>query len=325
MQQVTNNSDIPLALAVWLMHDDYDYINDKNYISATKLLKPLKELILSARVPSEAVQIDVTDLVASALGKSIHAAIEKAWVNNYEHALKQLGYSEKVIENVLINPNDEDLESNKNAIPIYLEQRAFKEIAGKKVGGKYDFVAEGILHDFKSTSAYAWVHGTNDSDYQLQGSIYRWLNPEKITADFIRITFVFTDWQKAQANSNPKYPSNRLMYKDIPLLSLAETEKFIKNKLEQFTKYFNSPEVDIPDCTPTELWLSESVYKYYSNPDKTDGRATKNFGSMTEAQAHKATKGKGKGVIIVVKGEAKKCGYCNGAPVCLQKEKYKND
>lgn len=325
MQQITNNSDIPLALAVWLMHDDYDYINDKDYISATKLLKPLKELILSSRVPPEAVQIDVSDLIASALGKSIHASIEKAWISNYKHALTQLGYPEQVIKNVLINPNDDELELNKNAIPIYLEQRSIKEIAGKKVGGKYDFVAEGILHDFKSTSAYAWVHGTNDLDYCIQGSIYRWLNPEKITQDFIRVTFVFTDWQKVQANSNPKYPSSRLKHKDIPLMSLAETEQFIKNKLEQFKKYFNAPEKDIPECTPTELWLSDSVYKYYSNPDKTDGRATKNFSSLAEAQAYKATKGKGKGVIITVKGEAKKCGYCNGAPVCLQKEKYKND
>ena len=38
--EYTNDHNIPLAMAVWLMHDDYDYIHDPKYISVTTLMKP---------------------------------------------------------------------------------------------------------------------------------------------------------------------------------------------------------------------------------------------------------------------------------------------
>ena len=48
---ITNNHGISLPLAVWLLHDDYDYVKDENYISATSLLKSTKQIILSKRIP----------------------------------------------------------------------------------------------------------------------------------------------------------------------------------------------------------------------------------------------------------------------------------
>ena len=30
--KITNNSNISLSLAVWLLHDEYDYVNETNYI-----------------------------------------------------------------------------------------------------------------------------------------------------------------------------------------------------------------------------------------------------------------------------------------------------
>ena len=52
------------------------------------------------------------------------------------------------------NPSKEFLASNPKAIPVYMEQRAYKELLGFKVSGKYDFVAEGKVQDFKSTSTF---------------------------------------------------------------------------------------------------------------------------------------------------------------------------
>ena len=48
---LTNTENIPLPLAVWLSHDSYDFIGGKNRISATSLLKPTRQFVLSARVP----------------------------------------------------------------------------------------------------------------------------------------------------------------------------------------------------------------------------------------------------------------------------------
>lgn len=323
--KITNNFNISLSLAVWLLHDEYDYVNEPNYISVTTLMKPLRHIILPRRIPRELVEIDVSDFIARALGHSLHDSIEKSWVKGFRRCLALLGYPEAVIDRVRINPTPEELAATPNAIPIYLEQRAKKTVTvnGKTwtVGGKFDMVAEGIVHDNKSTSAYTWVYGGRDDEHQQQGSLYRWLNPDKITEDFIRINYIFTDWQKSQAKQNPNYPQKRVESKDIVLLSEAEVQRWVEWKLQLVMKYWDAPERDIPNCTDEELWMSDPKFKYYADPAKTSGRSTKNFDSLLEANAFKAEKGN-KGIIITVPGEPKRCDYCDAFPICSQKDKY---
>lgn len=315
----TNDTDIPLGLAVWLLMDNYDYVTDENYISVTELMKPIKQIILGRRNKEVSVT-DLADKIPSALGNAIHTAVESAWLHHHKTALKLLGYPDDVIGRVLINPTKEQLASVDNAIPIYLEQRTKKEIAGFVVGGKFDMVAEGIVQDIKSTSAYTWVYGGREEDYILQGSLYRWLNPDKITEDFIRINFVFTDWQKVTAAQNPTYPNSRCKHKDFTLKSIAETEQWVINKLNLIKKYKNLPEDQIPECTDEELWLPEPKYKYYADPLNTTGRSTKNFTDYNEALAYQASKGKG--IVITEQGEPKRCGYCPAFEICEQRKRY---
>ena len=321
---ITNTNDISLALAVWLLHDEYDYIDKFNYISATSLMRPLRQILLVPRINRAEVQVDVADFIPRALGNSIHNSIEKAWTQGYQRSLKLMGYPEGVIERIVINPDDEQLRTRNDAIPIYIEQRAFRELDGFTIGGKFDLVTDGMLQDAKSTSAYTWLHGGKDDDYKLQGSLYRWIDAAqprpRITEDFIRINFIFTDWQKAQAKSNPKYPQKRIEYKDIPLMSLKETEQWIRAKLAQIQKHRNADETEIPECPDEELWRSDPVYKYYADAANTQGRSTRNFDNLTEAHAFQATKGKG--VVITVPGEPKRCGYCEAFPICSQKDRY---
>lgn len=319
--KITNESGINLALAVWLLHDEYDYVNQPNYISATRLMKPLRQLVLPQRTPPEEQTADVADYISRALGHSLHDSIEKAWKKGYKRSLTLLGYPDAVISKVRINPSTEEMQADDSIVPIYLEQRAFRSLGGYTIGGKFDMVAEGIVHDNKSTSAYTWVYGGRDEEHQLQGSIYRWLNPDKITADFIRICYIFTDWQKASAKTNPNYPQSRVATKDIPLLSVEETEKWLLAKIALYNKYKDTPEDQLPECTDEELWRSEPQYKYYSDPTKTTGRSTKNFDSMADARMFQADKG-GKGVILTIQGEPKRCGYCEAFNNCTQKDKY---
>jgi len=326
---ITNKGYIPLALAVWLLHDEYDYIDEPNYISVTGLMKPIRHIILPSRVPPEKRESDVEDYISRALGHSLHDSIEKAWVKGAARSLRLLGHPQSVIDRVLVNPTPEQLAGTKNPIPVYLEQRSFRKITVGgttfTIGGKFDMVAEGIVHDNKSTTAYTWLYGGKDDDYRLQGSLYRWLNPDKITEDFIRINFIFTDWQKAQAKQNPNYPQKRLEYKDIPLMSLEETERWIRKKLELVIKYQDSPEAEIPECTDEELWRSAPQYKYYADPLKTSGRSTKNFDNPLEAKKFMLGDKGGKGVIITIPGEVKRCSYCEAFPICSQKDKYFHD
>lgn len=335
---ISNRNDIPLGLAVWLLHDEYDYIKEPNYISVTSLMKPLRHIILPPRVPKELQQSDVEDFVSRALGHSLHDSIEKAWNKGYKRSLQLMGYPEEAINRIIINPTPQQLAEIKDPIPVYLEQRAFRKITINgivyTIGGKFDMCADGILHDNKSTTAYTWLYGTRDDEHKLQGSLYRWLDRDgytdaacteplgihRIDEDFIRINYIFTDWQKMSARQNPKYPQSRILYKDIPLMSDAEVEAWVRWKVGLVEQYKNTPENQLPECTDEELWRSAPQYKYYSDPTKTNGKSTKNFEDPAEARQH--LNEKGKGVVLAVPGEVKRCGYCNAFPICTQKDRY---
>ena len=215
---------------------------------------------------------------------------------------------------MLINPSNDEL--YEGCIPVYLEQRSTREVAGRIVSGKYDFVGEGRLEDFKTTGVFTYMNNTKDQDYILQGSIYRWLNPKVITQDQMAIQFLFTDWSAALSRQNPNYPQARTVQKLYQLKSLPETEHFIVSKIRLIDKYWNAPEEEIPACTDEELWRSEPQWKYYRDPKKTT-RSTKNFDNKQEAYLRMAQDGN-VGVIVEVPGKAVACKYCPAFPVCKQ-------
>lgn len=328
MITVTNKSDISLEMAVWLLHDEYDYVDEENYISATGLMKPLRHILLPSRIPpADRIVPDVEDYIATAMGTALHAGIEKAWKEGHIRALQRLGIPEAMIKRVLLNPTPEQLElatvGGLNPIPVYLELRSFRKLDGYLIGGKFDMVCDGRVTDTKTTSAWSWVYGGREDDYQLQGSIYRWLNPDKIKEDFIRINFIFTDWDKKMVGTKEEYPSSRVKHKDIPLLSIADTEAWIHDKLSQVTANLKTPEAELPECTDKELWMTAPKFKYYADSNNTAGRSTKNFDDGYEARKFLAEKGKG--TIITVPGTPKRCSYCSAFPICTQKDKYTHD
>jgi len=319
MKQMTNTAGVSLPLAVWLAADGYDFSPNRKSISATSIMKPVRQILLKERLTPETFEIpDVKDFIASRLGHTIHDGIEKAWKNDYAPSLRKLGYPEKVIQRIKVNPETMDADD----IPIWLEQRTERDILGYTISGKFDMVLEGELQDFKSTSVYSWIMGNKDEDYMLQGSIYRWLNPDKITGDYISIQFIFTDWSKAASRQQSNYPSERVMEHRVELMSLESTENWLASKIRELEKYADAPENEIPECSDKDLWRSDPVYKYYSDPSKTSGRSTKNFPTSHEASAYKASKGKGKGVVIHVPGQVKACGYCPSFNACTQKDNY---
>jgi hypothetical protein len=326
--RITNNSGVSLPLAVWLAHDEYDYVQGvKNYISVTTLMKPLRQIILPSRIPYEAREADVIDFLSRRIGHALHDSVERAWIKGAGRSLKLLGYPENVIERVAINPTDEERRASNSMIPVYLEQRALREIDGFTIGGKFDMVTEGIVNDFKSTSVWGWIKGTRDDDHRLQMSLYRWIDAgqglRKITEDIGRVNYIFTDWSKRDARTNPNYPK-RVEHKDIVLMSLQDTENWIRRRIADIVANQHKAETELPECTDEELWRSAPSYRYFSDPEKAkdpNARSSKNFDNLADARKHLAEKG-GKGVIVTQLGEVKACGYCQAFDACTQKDRY---
>lgn len=317
MTNYTNTSGISLAMAVWLAHDEYDGKSPDPYtISATGLLKSTRQVVLQMRTPPEEERIDISGLIKSRIGSAIHDAVERAWKHQRLPAtLKALGYPDSLIKDVEINP----LEISAGKIAVYLEQRNTKQLGKWKITGKFDMVLAGSLSDIKSTSTFTYVKGIKDDDYIKQGSVYRWLNPTKITSDVMTIDFVFTDWKQSMIHTE-NYPPAQIFNKSFSLLSEVDTENFIKERLNFIELHENTPEPDLPYCTDSELWRSEATWKYYKSGQVT-ARSTKNFDNAAEAYARKLQDG-GTGLVVEIKGAPTACLYCPVATSCSQKDIY---
>lgn len=314
-----NNSNVPLSVAAWLANDDYDYNDDPNVISTTSLIKPIRQLVLGSRVKSDpnTLPVDIISLVKSRMGQSIHAGIEQTWINNpnLPHVLKALGLPSKIINKIKVNPSQDQIEEND--ILVFIEQRVHRKLGNKTISGKFDMCFDGQLEDIKSTGVFTYIKGTKEEDYILQGSIYRWIAPHLITKDSIRINYIFTDWSAGNGYQT-NYPPAPQVSVEYPLMSLEQTEKWIRNRLAEIEKQSQLPEPDMKYCTDSELWRGDDVWKYYKKSQAEQKRATKNFESEVEAKKYYAEQGF-TGQLLKVPGEVKACIYCPGFELCTQK------
>ena len=318
MTKLVNNSNLPLSVAVFLSANTYDFKPNNRSLSATDFNRSVRQVILRGRMGSTEDSNEPTDIVSlvkSRFGTALHDAIERTWLDPKlrEAGLRNLGYPESVIERIVVNPTT--LEPTQ--IPVYMEIRKSIEVDGWTISGKFDFVAEGTLTDFKSTSVHTHINKTNDGKYRVQGSIYKLIHKDIIFADHLNIVFWFTDWKQAMSLSDPTYPQSPVLQYKVPLMSHDETLEFIRQRIRQLELYEKTAEEDLPECSQDELWQDPPVYKYYADPMKKT-RATKNFDSFTEARKHLAEKGF-KGEVVTVSGKVNACNYCDAASICSQR------
>jgi hypothetical protein len=312
-----NTSQIPLALAVFLASDSYVKSEDAQTISATTLLKPIKQIILPSRIPQGEALPNLGDFVASRIGTAVHDAIERSWLTNHKTAMQALGIPLKTIEKIIVNPTDADDLTDR--IPIYLEQRVERKVGDWTITGQFDFVSEGRVQDFKTTSTYTYTKQTSSKKYVEQGSIYRWLNEKIITDDIMAIHYIFTDWKRMQTYEK-NYPSNRITTQFFDLMPVNDTDRMIRSKIALIEQYLNADESEMPLCTDEELWRTEPKYKYYKNGDINAARSTKNFDTLQEAVLFKTTSGGDSGAIKEVPGTVTACKYCPAFVLCTQKD-----
>lgn len=331
----TYNKLIPLQVQIWLATNTYKSSENPKSLSATAFLKSVKSLILSGRAQDmidtavsngdfSALQAlnkpDLLGLLKSRLGTAIHDSTEHAWISNYRQAFKDLGYTDAYIDRIVLNP-EPSTELPDDAIVVYTEKRLERDIGGYTVSGEADFIFNGVIQDLKTTSVYAFQYA-DDKKHTMQMSIYKWIfegHGIKIH-DQAQINYLFTDWSKIKAESDPKYPPLATVGVEVELNDSSTVESFLSSKIAMIEELTDSPEEHMPDCTPEEVWQRESKWAYYADPAKVGGRASRVFNSYEEAVIHKNTKNTG--VIIERTGQVTFCNFCAGASLCKQKDKY---
>lgn len=275
----TNKHKIPEHVCKWLALDEYDYNPD--VISATTLIAPARMWALKRKHAAE-LAMDYSDMLALRYGTAIHDSLEKA-----------AAYGENIIE-----------------------ERFYATKDGFSISGKMDGIIDGVIRDNKSTSVWKFVH-QDYGDYIKQLSIYKWLLKKNgiETAAYGFIDFFFTDWKKSDAAKGRNYPPIRYQEVKLALWSVEEAEAYIGGRLDEFV----FAEEVLPDCSPEELWQTETTYAYYAKVGGT--KATKVY--QSEAEAQEAVKAGGE--VKIRKGMAKRCAYCTAAPFCEQFNKLRTE
>ena len=284
----TNNKNYPKFVQEWLEFDEYD--RTEGEISATTLLKPSQVFVLTRKF-QEKLTIDVNDLIAAKLGTAIHDSVEKVKLTN-----------------------------------CLQEQRLRTEIDGQVISGKFDIIINADqpikkIVDIKSTSVWAYIFGGKDEEYIKQLSIYKYLaskNGIELEEEAL-IQFVFTDWSKSKARLGGNYPENRIAIKPIKLMSLEDTEVFIKQRLSLFKEEMSKEIGEQIPCNQNELWIKESTFAVMKEGRKSAVKLFKNEG---EAEFFVAGQGgMSKLSINERKEKAKRCEYCAVRKFCQQAKK----
>jgi hypothetical protein len=349
---ITNKHDIGLSIALMLAVDDYDYDPRPNSISATSLLKPLRVLALQAIHKNNPTEIDVTQLVASRTGTAVHDKLEATWLNpdKVKRGLTRLGFKDP---KVLVNPTPDQIAHSPNHSVVWVEQRAEKAliINGDEfiLTGKFDIVLNGKLEDLKNTGSFKviktikeeerFIHlkrklaTTNDIgkalaliqeecptifEYAFQGSVYRMLNPDKITEDFMSIQFIMKDWYKGKVGED-YYPDINPYQFDIDLFSKEEVMAYIIDTLTELKEIIDTKE--LPLCSNKELWIADPVFKVYKDSKSKRALPKGTFETHQEAIDFNS-KRKVPGVIKCITSPPRRCGYCNVKEVCDQYKKF---
>lgn len=245
--------EIPLPALVSYSRKKSVYKGTGLFASATQLLQPTRIFWMERQLESFE---DPNNVLAAHLGTRMHGLFEDGG-----NALLSRGW--------------------------FQERSFFVEIQGVRVGFMPDTVdpSDGTLYDYKISKAWkmkkaldasAWKEGGSCHDWTMQLSLYRWglaqakktridwpegegvgtpvLSPwnEPVPLRRALLYFIAKDWNKHQHS----FPQHKTF--PVPLLSLEETEAWLRNRIDHLRTYAEETDSDrFPDCSDNEVWLSE--------------------------------------------------------------------
>jgi len=205
MIKYNNPTNIHPLLATMLAYDDYDYNSDKSVISTTSLMKPTRMLALERTYMDSDKIIDLEACIPSVMGAAMHKLLEVSLEDTKDEIWSMFHIDKK---------------------DMFISQEVRKERAipnsDFKLSGKYDVLYKykdepARLADLKTMSVWGTMlsDGAKTLEYTIQMSIYRWLNQDIEIGDIGEILYWYTDWSKAAALRDSRYPQSRIGHKEI--------------------------------------------------------------------------------------------------------------
>jgi hypothetical protein len=279
---ITNKLNLPAGLVKAVSTERH---NAAGCISATTLLKGVKEIVLTER-HWEDLQDDVSDRIWAIWGTAVHSLLEHEGETDFT------------------------------------EQEMSHKVDDITVTGRIDNydMKNGVICDYKTASVWK-VKFSDFSDWWLQGMIYAWLlrkNGFKVGKS--RFIALLKDHSKTDAVRDHQYPVNPVyVYEfDVTFVNLMKIDTFIRNKVRDYSRSLELPDDAITPCNPDERWAKTTKYAVKKEGQK---KAVRVFDDKESADFLVAELGKNHSVEKRP-GESIKCqSYC----LCCQFCNYYQD
>lgn len=273
----TNEMNLPEALVSAIVNDTYS--KGSADISVTQLIGPPKIRLLKKRHSDEITE-DVTDHIWRLLGTNTHEIVERI---KHPDALQ--------------------------------EERLSVTVKGWKISGQADLYEDGVVTDFKVTSAWSCLNGVKP-EWICQLNVYAELfRSAGFTVSKLQIIAFLRDWSKFKTGKD--YPKKQVAVLDVPLWGEFQAKTYIRDRVLMHQTAEPLADDDIPECTPEERWDKPTTYAIVKEKNK---RAWRVVDSMEEAEKLKAQIKEGSGDtyrIDMRPGEHVRCAnYCSCNEFC---------
>jgi hypothetical protein len=280
MMIITNKHGVPEPL-VTLASKEY-YSKGASQYSVTEIMSPPKIKRLREQY-NDQIKQDVADMLWNLLGSALHVVMERGATDGWT-----------------------------------MEERLYKEMDGVTVSGAIDIQQETpegvIIIDYKFTSAWAVMQ--EKEEWQQQLNVYKWLvetvKRKKVIG--LKICALVRDFNRHETKEG--YPKASIEMVDIPMWDSVKTEAYVRERLNLHRDAKVSADFgdELPACSDTDRWQSETIYAV-----KREGRKTAIRLFKTIEEANELAE-KEKGYVETRLGEPKRCtgNYCGVAEWCEQ-------
>jgi hypothetical protein len=274
---ITNKLNLPAGLVKAVSTERH---NAALCLSATTLLQGMKQIILTERHWDE-LEDDVSDRIWAIWGTAVHSLLEQEGETDFT------------------------------------EQEMSYKVGDITVTGRIDNydMQNGVICDYKTASVWKVKLG-DFGDWYRQGMIYAWLlSKNGFTVNTCRFIALLKDHSKTEAAREYQYPKNPVYVYEFPVTpkGLFEIGGFIRSKVNEYEKYREAADDDIPPCLSEERWDKPTKYAVMKQGRKTAVRL-----HDAEEAAEEMARELGSGHYVEKRpGESTKCqSFCTCCRFC---------
>ena len=223
----------------------------------------------------DVLEVDVAEQVKAMLGTALHAYIE-SHASNDEHS----------------------------------ELSLKREVDGFNVTGTCDYLHDGVLSDWKTTSVWSVMLNNEWLDkVEKQLQVYAWLLKPTHQVNKLEAVVVFTDWRRGESLSKPDYPAQNVQSYSFSVWPDEKIEAYIKERISLHKDASYA-------CSLEERWARPSSYAVMKEGRKT---AVRVFPTEAEAVNYRIDLD-AKHSVVHRPGEHIRCQeYCPARAVCTFK------